>query len=45
MFCASFRAEGMTMVLATHEMSFAREAADRVAFLHEGRRISRGRFP
>jgi polar amino acid transport system ATP-binding protein len=31
------KAEGMTMVIATHEMSFAREVADQVAFLHEGR--------
>jgi polar amino acid transport system ATP-binding protein len=29
--------EGMTMVIATHEMSFAREVADEVAFLHDGR--------
>jgi len=29
--------EGMTMILATHEMSFAREVADQVAFLHQGR--------
>ena len=29
--------EGMTMLIATHEMSFAREVADRVAFLDEGR--------
>jgi polar amino acid transport system ATP-binding protein len=28
--------EGMTMLIATHEMSFAREVADRVAFLHDG---------
>lgn len=27
---------GMTMVIATHEMSFAREIADRVGFLHAG---------
>jgi polar amino acid transport system ATP-binding protein len=27
---------GMTMVLATHEMSFARDVADRVCFLDEG---------
>jgi polar amino acid transport system ATP-binding protein len=27
----------MTMVLATHEMGFARDTADRVVFLHEGR--------
>jgi polar amino acid transport system ATP-binding protein len=28
---------GMTMLLATHEMAFAREIADHVCFLHEGR--------
>ena len=27
---------GMTMVIATHEMSFARDIADNVCFLHEG---------
>ena len=27
---------GMTMVVVTHEMSFAREVADRVVFLDEG---------
>jgi polar amino acid transport system ATP-binding protein len=31
------RETGMTMVIATHEMGFARESADRVAFLHAGR--------
>ena len=30
------RAEGMTMVLATHEMGFARELADKVCFLDDG---------
>lgn len=34
--------EGMTMVIATHEMSFAREVADEVAFLHEGRILESG---
>ena len=34
--------EGMTMVIATHEMSFAREVADQVAFLHEGRILEQG---
>ncbi|WP_421708139.1 ABC transporter ATP-binding protein [Algihabitans sp.] len=29
--------EGRTMVIVTHEMGFAREVADRVIFLHEGR--------
>lgn len=30
-------ARGLTMILATHEMGFARDVADRVCFLHEGR--------
>jgi polar amino acid transport system ATP-binding protein len=34
--------EGMTMLIATHEMSFAREVADEVAFLHEGRILEQG---
>jgi polar amino acid transport system ATP-binding protein len=34
---------GMTMVLATHEMGFARDVADRVCFLHEGRVLESGR--
>ncbi len=29
--------EGMTMVVVTHEMNFAREVADRVLFMDEGR--------
>ncbi|GAB3794052.1 amino acid ABC transporter ATP-binding protein [Virgibacillus kimchii] len=29
--------EGMTMVIVTHEMGFAREVADRVAFLDKGK--------
>ena len=32
----ALKAEGMTMVLATHEMAFAKEVADRVCFLHGG---------
>ena len=31
------RAEGMTMVVATHELSFARDVADAVVFLDAGR--------
>lgn len=31
------KGSGMTMLLATHEMGFAREIADRVCFLHDGR--------
>ncbi|WP_405110820.1 amino acid ABC transporter ATP-binding protein [Micromonospora sp. NBC_01405] len=36
------KADGMTMVLATHEMSFAREVADQVCFLDGGRVIETG---
>jgi polar amino acid transport system ATP-binding protein len=35
-------AQGMTMVIATHEMGFARDVANRVAFLHEGRILEEG---
>jgi polar amino acid transport system ATP-binding protein len=34
--------EGMTMVIATHEMSFARDVANRVAFLHGGKILEEG---
>ncbi|MDA7963989.1 amino acid ABC transporter ATP-binding protein [Ruegeria sp.] len=34
--------QGMTMVMATHEMGFAREAADKVCFLKDGRVIEEG---
>ena len=33
---------GMTMILATHEMSFAREVADKVCFLDKGRICEEG---
>jgi len=29
-------AEGMTMIVVTHEMGFAREVADRVIFIDQG---------
>lgn len=32
----TLQAEGMTMILATHEMRFARDAADRVCFMDGG---------
>lgn len=35
--------EGMTMLLATHEMTFARDVADRVCHLHEGQIPEQGR--
>jgi polar amino acid transport system ATP-binding protein len=33
---------GMTMLIATHEMAFARDVADEVCFLHQGRVVERG---
>ena len=30
-------AEGMTLVLVTHEMNFARDVGDRVVFMHQGK--------
>jgi polar amino acid transport system ATP-binding protein len=36
------KADGMTMIIATHEMAFARDVADQVCFLHEGRVLERG---
>jgi polar amino acid transport system ATP-binding protein len=36
------RNAGMTMLLATHEMAFAREISDRVCFLHQGRILEEG---
>ncbi len=34
--------QGMTMVIVTHEMRFAREVADRVVFIDEGRIVEQG---
>ena len=34
---AELKREGMTMVIATHEMGFAKRIADSVVFLHKGR--------
>lgn len=39
---ADLAAEGTTMVLATHEMAFAREVASRVCFLDQGRILEQG---
>ena len=36
------RVTGMTMLIATHEMGFAREIADRVCFLQGGRILEQG---
>ncbi len=35
-------AEGMTMLIVTHEMSFAKEVADRVIIMDEGKLIEQG---
>jgi polar amino acid transport system ATP-binding protein len=35
--------EGMTMLIATHEMGFARDIADRVCFLEAGRILEQGK--
>lgn len=34
--------DGMTMLIATHEMAFAKEISDRVCFLHQGRILEEG---
>ena len=36
------KSEGMTMILATHEMGFARQAADKVCFLKDGSILEEG---
>ena len=36
------KADGMTMLFATHEMAFCREISDRVCFLHQGRILEQG---
>ena len=35
-------AEGMTMVVVTHEMAFAREVSDRVLFMDQGVILEQG---
>ncbi len=39
---AELKSDGMTMLLSTHEMSFARQVADKVCFLHDGRLLEVG---
>jgi ABC-type polar amino acid transport system ATPase subunit len=34
--------EGMTMIVVSHEMGFAREVADRIVMMDEGRVIEEG---
>ncbi len=38
----SLRADGVAMLIATHEIAFAREAADRIVFLADGRIVESG---
>ena len=40
---SDLKAEGVTMLLNTHEMGFARDVADEVCFLHDGCIHERGR--
>lgn len=35
--------EGMTMIVVTHEMDFAREVYDRVVFMADGEIIEQGK--
>ena len=38
----ALRNQGMTMVVVSHEMAFAREAANRVIFMDEGEILEQG---
>ena len=38
----SLRESGMTMIVVSHEMGFARNAADRVVFMDEGAIVEEG---
>ena len=38
----SLAREGMTMIVVTHEMGFAREVSDRVIFMEDGRIVEQG---
>ena len=38
----SLRESGMTMIVVSHEMGFARNAADRVVFMDEGSIVEQG---
>lgn len=39
---SELKAEGMTMMIATHEMGFAKRVADQVLFLHHGQIVESG---
>ncbi|WNM25037.1 amino acid ABC transporter ATP-binding protein [Demequina capsici] len=38
----SLKDQGSTILMATHEMSFARSVADRIVFMHQGRILEQG---
>jgi polar amino acid transport system ATP-binding protein len=38
----SLAEQGMTLIMVTHEMSFARKVSDKVVFMHQGKVHSRG---
>ena len=38
----SLRESGMTMIVVSHEMGFARAAADRVVFMDDGQIVEQG---
>jgi ABC-type polar amino acid transport system ATPase subunit len=39
----SLASEGMTMIVVTHEMGFAREVGDRMIFMDDGMIVEEGR--
>jgi len=39
---SELKSEGMTMMIATHEMGFAKRVADQVLFLHQGKIVEAG---
>ena len=39
---SELKSDGMTMLIATHEMGFAKKVADEVVFLHQGRLLESG---
>ena len=39
---SELKSEGMTMMIATHEMGFAKRVADQVLFLHHGKIVEAG---
>ena len=41
-FVAELKAEGRTIIMATHEMDFARASADRIVFLADGQIVESG---